>query len=77
MGVMRILGPDGDDRRDWDPDDPVQVRRMRAEFDRLVASGSFAWSTTPSDARAGAATAIREFDADADQIIVSRRMRGG
>lgn len=77
MGVMRILGPEGDDRRDWDPDDPVQVRRVRAEFDRLIASGSSAWSTTPSDTHSGAAAAIREFDPHAGQIVVSQRMRGG
>lgn len=77
MGVMRILGPDGDDERRWDPDDPQQVRELREDFDRLIASGSFAWSTTPSDTESGAATAIREFDAEASQIIVSQRMRGG
>ena len=77
MGVMRILGPDGDDRREWDPEDPGQVQQLRAEFDRLIAAGSFAWSTTPSDTRPGDAAAIREFDPDAAQIVVSHRMRGG
>lgn len=77
MGVMRILGPGGDDRRDWDPDDPQQVQELREEFDRLIESGSFAWSTTPSDTREGSATAIREFDPDAEQIVVTRQMRGG
>jgi hypothetical protein len=77
MGVLRILGPGGDDRHEWDPDDPEQVRALREQFDDLVASGSLAWSTTRADREPGTATAIREFDPDADQIVVSPRMRGG
>lgn len=39
MGEMRILGPEGDIKLDWDPNDSESVDKAKTEFKRLKEDG--------------------------------------
>lgn len=39
MGVMKVMGPEGDVSVEWDPEDPESVEKAKGEYDRLKKDG--------------------------------------
>jgi hypothetical protein len=76
MGTMRILNEHGDTAVVWAETDSVAAERARLEFDRLVSSGMLAFARAVGEP-AEEATLVRCFDADADEIILTRALVGG
>ncbi len=74
MGTMYVLGRRGDTEGTWDPADPNSVAKARKEFERYKADRCLAFSTPDIG---GDASLIREFDPQAEEIIVSRPLVGG
>ncbi len=73
-GVLRILGPSGDTRVEWDVADPAQVDEMRRRFDEIIADGYlvFALDDTTLDGRQ-----VHEFEPRARQLRAFRPLQGG
>jgi hypothetical protein len=39
MGLMKVMGPEGDTEIAWDPDDKASVEKAKEEFNRLKKDG--------------------------------------
>lgn len=75
MGVMAVMDPkEGDVRVIWDPDRPEEVESARAQFQTLRGKGYAAYRVTATGRKG---EVIREFDPDAEKIILAPAMVGG
>ena len=74
MGELRELGPQGDTRLTWDPDEEAEVEAARDTFDTLKKKGYFAYKVKKSGDKGKVAT---KFDPDAEKIIMALPMQGG
>ena len=75
MPEMAILGRNGDTKIIWDSDQDAEVENARRTFDELRGKGYLAFRVRDDDAAKG--DQIREFDADAEKMILSPPMQGG
>jgi len=69
------MGAKGDTRVIWNPRDPDEVAAARAQFDTLVKEKrflAFRVNTT-----GGKGEQIREFDPEAEKLIIAPPMAGG
>ena len=74
MGLLRILGKDGDREIPWDPADPQQLEDVRCGFETLLRQGYQAYSL---DANGRTGEHLRQFTPEADEIVLAPRFRGG
>ncbi len=77
MGILRILDQTGDTTLEWRIDDPASLAAVRDEFDRLVLAEKWHAFARAAGARADDATLVRGFDADAEEIVLTRPLMGG
>lgn len=77
MGILRILDQTGDTALEWQIEDDASLRAVRAEFDRLVHTERWHAFARPTGAPADDATLVREFDAAAEEIVLTRPLVGG
>lgn len=73
-GVLRVLGPSGDTRIDWDLADPEQVEDVRRRFDEIVGAGYlvFELDETTLEGRQ-----VHTFDPTVRQLRAFRPLAGG
>lgn len=74
MGTMATLSRAGDVRVMWNPDIPAEVAAAKKAFDEATKKGHLAFGVKKSGEKG---TQIREFDAEAEKIILAPPMRGG
>ena len=77
MGIGELRTMDnrhGDVKIMWDSDKSEEVASAREQFDRLRGKGYLAYKT---DKKGEKGEVIREFDPDAERIIMAPQMRGG
>jgi hypothetical protein len=74
-GEMAVLDHTGDTKITWDADSKDEVDAARATFDKLKKKGYLAYRVVGRDETKG--EVIREFDPDAERIILSPPMVGG
>jgi len=74
MGEMATLSRAGDVRVMWNPDNATEVAAAKKSFDELTKKGHLAFAVK-KDGDKG--TQIREFDPEAEKIILAPPMRGG
>jgi hypothetical protein len=74
MGEMATLGRHGDVRVMWDPNSPAETMMARKTFDEMVGKGHLAFAVKGDGAKG---KQIREFDPDAEKIILAPAMQGG
>lgn len=74
MGVLRILGPNGDVTVSWDPDVSEDVEEVRRRFDEVVRQGYLVFELDP-ETREG--MQVRTFDPKAGELRAFRPMVGG
>ncbi len=74
MGVLRILGPNGDVTVSWDPGVEEDVEDVRRRFDEIVRQGYLVFELDPGS-REG--TQVRTFDPKAGELRAFRPMVGG
>lgn len=72
--VMAVLGRQGDVRVMWNPDNAAEVAAAKKTFDDLKRAGHLAFAVTTKGEKGAQ---IREFDPDAEKIIMAPPMRGG
>ena len=74
MGELRELGPQGDTKIIWDADKEDEVDVARSSFNKLKSKGYYAYKVKKKGEKG---RVIREFDPDAEKIIMALPMRGG
>ena len=75
MGSMSVMDREaGDLKVIWDSERPEEVEAARAQFDQLRKKGYLAYRVRGSGKRG---EQIREFDADAQSIILAPALVGG
>jgi phage terminase large subunit-like protein len=76
MGEMRVMGRSGDTRIIWNPRDVDEVAAAKRTFDDLVGGKGFlAFRVNKESGNKG--TQIREFDPQAEKLIIAPPMAGG
>lgn len=73
-GTLCQLAPEGDLKTVWDSDRPEEVKAARAQYDDLKAKGYLAFKVK-KDGEKG--ELIKEFDPEAEKIIMTPPVRGG
>jgi hypothetical protein len=74
-GLMHELDKTGDTRVMWDRGNEDEVAAARAQFNALRKKGFTAYRAEGKDGTRG--EVIREFDADAERIILVKQLVGG
>ena len=74
MGVMATMSRAGDIRVMWSPDVPVEVAAAKKAFDEAIKKGHLAFAVKKSGEKG---VQVREFDPEAEKIILAPPMRGG
>jgi hypothetical protein len=75
MGEMRVMGRPGDTRIIWNPRDVDETAAAKRTFDDLVGGKGFLAFKVANGG--GKGTQIREFDAQAEKLIIAPPMAGG
>jgi predicted helicase len=66
MGSITILNRTGDERIDWDPADPDEVRKAAAEFERLKGEGYNFYAVEDAKGKQ-----VKRFDPKAGKLIAA------
>ena len=69
-----ILDHSGDTKVMWNRGEPTEIAAARAMFSSLKAAGYMAYKT---DRKGDKGDVVREFDADAERLIMSKPIVGG
>ncbi|MFN8103958.1 MAG: hypothetical protein U0U69_05820 [Acidimicrobiia bacterium] len=77
MGVMRILGPEGDTAVAWDEAEAASIDETTALFRQLLEVDGFVPFARDEGAPAAEARQIDAFDPAAEEIIWIRPITGG
>ena len=72
--VLCILDRTGDTRLIWNPDDDVEVENARRTFTEMLAKGFRAFSVNKKGDKD---KQIREFDPEAEKMILTPALVGG
>ncbi len=74
MGVLRILGPSGDTKVTWHPNDLDEVADVRRRFDEIIRDGYLVFELDP-ETKEG--EQVRSFDPEARELRAFRPLQGG
>jgi len=74
-GIMHELDKTGDTRVMWDRGNEDEVAAARAQFNALKKKGFTAYRAEGKEGSRG--EVIREFDPDAERIILVKQLQGG
>jgi len=74
VGVLRILGPNGDTRIDWHASVPAEVDDVRARFDEIIREGYLVFEL---DEHTKEGRQVRTFDPQSTQLRAFRPLSGG
>jgi hypothetical protein len=74
VGVLRILGPSGDTRVDWNPTAPDEVEDVRRRFDEIINEGYLVFEL---DEHTKEGRQVRTFDPQSRQLRAFRPLAGG
>ncbi len=72
--MLAVMSTAGDVRVMWNPDNAAEVAAAKKTFDDLKKQGHAAFSVK---ANGDKGTQLREFDPEAEKIIMAPPMRGG
>lgn len=73
-GMLCVLDRTGDTKTVWDRRNDVEVAAAKAQFEALTSKGYLAFSVAKDGSKG---EQIREFDPDAEKIILSPPLVGG
>lgn len=75
-GLMEFMGPEGDTKKIWDPNNEDEVEDARRTFDYLVKEKKYrAYHVTGKDGDKG--EPMDEFDPECGRMILIPAMQGG
>lgn len=69
-----VLDQTGDTKIIWDPDKPEEVEQARETFNKLKKKGYIGYSV---DRKGERGTVLREFDSNAEKLILAPATVGG
>lgn len=75
MGVLKMLGPAGDQKVAWDPADKSQIEKARNKFNQMVKNMKYLAFRMDESGKKG--EQIKEFDENAGAILIVAPMQGG
>jgi len=70
-GELRVMGPSGDQKIEWDTEVQETVDTAQAQFSRLLLNGHVGFVTT------GTPRKLEEFDPEAGRIVMTPPLSGG
>jgi hypothetical protein len=73
-GTMAVMGVFGDQKIGWDSDVPNEVEAARKTFNELTKKGYFAFAIRGENKKG---EQIKEFDPQAERLIMAPPVRGG
>ena len=73
-GELRVMGREGDTKVMWDSDNDLEVETAKESFDKLVGKGYAAFKVKKNGDQGAR---VKEFDADAEMLILVPPMAGG
>jgi hypothetical protein len=74
MGSLRILGPDGDTRVTWAPDDLGSIADVSRRFDEIIREGYLVFEL---DEATKEGTQVKTFDPGVRELRAFRPLAGG
>lgn len=74
LGVLRILGPSGDTKLTWNPNDLDEVDDVRRRFDEIINEGYLVFELDPQTKEG---EQIRTFDPLVRELRAFRPLQGG
>jgi hypothetical protein len=74
MGTLCVMGPVGDTKLIWNPNNTDEVDNARRSFDDLRKKGYLAYRVSADGSKGEVMTA---FDPHAEKVILAPPMRGG
>ena len=74
MGELRSMGPGGDTKVIWDPENEDEVAAAETQFDTLKEKGFKAFYVNK---KGEAGKEMEQFDSNAEKIIMVPQIRGG
>ncbi len=74
MGVLRILGPDGDTRVTWETTDAETVETVHRRFDEIIREGYLVFELDPQTKDG---ERVRTFDPETSELRAFRPLAGG
>lgn len=74
MGELAVMNSTGDTKVIWDPHNADEVAAAKAQFDALRKKGFIAYTVNKKGDKG---EIIREFDPNAEKIILSPPLAGG
>lgn len=75
MAEMAIMSRDGDTKLIWDKDNEHEVENAKRTFDDLKAKGFLAYKVEGRRGEKG--ELLREFDPEAEKLIMAPPLQGG
>lgn len=77
MSELILLNHLGDERKIWGRKEADAFRKAKDKFDELKAKGWFAYRVIPDKIRGDKKEEIKEFDPEAEKIVMSPAHAGG
>jgi hypothetical protein len=74
MGMLRILGPNGDTRVSWSPNDADSVESVRRRFDEIIAEGYLVFELNEQTKEG---EQVKTFDPTVRELRAFRPLAGG
>lgn len=74
MGILRELNRSGDTETEWNATTKLGVAEAMERFNAMMSKGGHAYAFKEEG---GKATATREFDPTAHEIVVHEQLQGG
>lgn len=74
-GLMECLGPEGDTKKIWDPENKAEVEDAERTFDFLTEKGYRAFHVEGKDGKKGGQ--MDKFDPDCGRMIMIPQLQGG
>lgn len=78
MGKLKVMDGNGHTEVEWDVNDPASVEKARTVFQHKILAGYHAYAVAPINGageRKGAM--IKEFDPEAERVVIAPPMAGG
>lgn len=73
MSIM--VAEEGDKHIEWDPEDPVSVKKAKEIFEKYVEKGHRAFKVSRKPSRTG--TEVKKFNPSVGEYILAPAMAGG
>jgi hypothetical protein len=75
--AMHELNKTGDTLTTWNPSNAAEVAGVKAKFDEIIRQGYMAYKADVTGQQTPGTTQLKEFDPEAERIIIVKPLMGG